>query len=99
MSCDTGERPGLWDVNTGSLRTQGHGNELEDRDESVTAGDHVLGHQSVTGGQVSEEGGDETFSIASLRFRLQGLRIHEEWRRGTETREKKREDAYRQGRR
>lgn len=71
MCCDTDERRGLWDVNTGSVRTQGHGSELEDRDESVTAGDHVLGHQCVTGGQVSEEGGDETFSVTSLRYRLQ----------------------------
>lgn len=49
-----------------SMRTQGNGNELEDRDESVTAGDHVLGDQSATGGQVNEEGNDETFSITSL---------------------------------
>lgn len=54
------------------MRTQGNGDELEDRDESLTAGDHVLGDQSVTGGQVSEEGDEETFSITSLlRYRLQ----------------------------
>lgn len=54
------------------MRTQGNGHELEDRDESLTAGDNVLGDQSVTGGQVSEEGDEETFSITSLlRYRLQ----------------------------
>lgn len=37
----------------------------------MTAGDHTLGNQDVTGGHVSEQGDntdvDETFSIASLR--------------------------------
>lgn len=78
------------------MRTQGNGNELEVRDESVTAGDHVLGDQSATGGQVNEEGNNETFSITSLlRYRLQFrlqvthcLRIHEERRGGTEPQEK-----------
>lgn len=59
------------------MRTQGNGNDLEDRGGSVTACDHVLGNQSVAGGQVNEEGDDETFSItSSLRYRLQfGLQV------------------------
>lgn len=48
------------------MRAQGNDNELEGRDESVTAGNHVLGDQGATGGEVNEESNNETFSITSL---------------------------------